>query len=340
MTDKRPVAPPPASGPTPGKEEGAASGPHPYVVAQVEEPVRLPEWMRQVGTEQELDRSEQRRLAWRRHRGKLLVGVVALGAVALLGATVVVVGTAVDGIRTATSPTASPSPGTPRDSFAGTPAATFAAGEGGIHLPPAHATGPFSEAQVRTALDTTRRALVESRLSATMLHGRPSSFLAVLAKDAGSHLSPYFREADFRHFATRMDRSFRAKKEIRVSGKVSYEATEDHEGNRVLAVTTRFSWVYAFERLAGEAPPEADLVVVRDTLVWHLPHPDDVPPSARGLWLDSATAVHWNARCDLLRRSGFLDVEPFLGGARGPARGLPLTEVFDPEQTARVPGSC
>ncbi|WP_433348305.1 hypothetical protein [Micromonospora sp. CA-111912] len=336
-----------AGEPTAASEAAPAAGPGRYAVAHGEEEVRLPDWMRQVGTEQQLDRAERRRLAWGRHRGKLLVGAVALGAVALLGATVTVVRTVVDGVRSATPSTPSPgadsfAAGEPRDYFAGTPAAGFAVGERGIQLPPARPTGPFSAAQVRTALDTTRRALIESRLGATMLHGSYKPFLAVLAEDAREELSPYFTDARFWYFATRMDKSFRSKKEIRVSGKISYEATENTNGIPVLAVTTRFSWVYAFERLAGQAPPEADLVVVRDAVVWHLPHPDHASPSERGLWLDSAEAVIWNAECDLLRQEGFLDVKPWVSNGRqvGPARGVPLTEVFDPERAARVPGSC
>ncbi|NBE81973.1 hypothetical protein [Micromonospora rubida] len=348
MTEQQPPVPAPARGPA--NEPGPAAGPDRYAVAHVDEQIQLPDWMRQVGTEQPLDRTERRRLAWGRHRGKLLVGVVALGAVALLGATVTVVRTVVDGVRTATPSTPSPSPspgpvssaGAHRDYFAGTPAAGFAVGEQGIQLPTARPTGPFSAAQVRTALDTTRRALIESRLSTVMLYGNYTPFLTVLAEDAREDLSPAFADARFQHFATRLDRSFRWKKEIRVAGKVDYEATENADGIRVLAVTTRFSWVYAFERLAGEAPPEADLVVVRDTVVWYLPHPDDVSPSARGLWLGSAEAVTWNAECGLLREEGFLDVAPWVsdGNQVGPSRGVPLTEVFDPEQAAHVPGSC
>lgn len=249
----------PAGEPAAASEPAPAAGPGRYAVAHGEEEVRLPDWMRQVGTEQQLDRAERRRLAWGRHRGKLLVGAVALGAVALLGATVTVVRTVVDGVRSATPSTTSPGTdsfaGEPRDYFAGTPAASFAVGEQGIQLPPARPTGPFSAAQVRTALDTTRRALIESRLGATMLHGNYEPFLAVLAEDAREELSPYFTDARFWYFATRMDKSFRLKKEIRVSGKISYEATENANGVPVLAVTTRFSWVYAFERLAGRPRP-------------------------------------------------------------------------------------
>ncbi|MFC8849341.1 MULTISPECIES: hypothetical protein [unclassified Micromonospora] len=326
-----------------GSDGGPVARPGRSPVARVDEELRVPDWMRQVGTEQELDRSERRRLAWGQHRGKLLVAVVVLGAVGLLGATAVVVGTVTEGVRTATAPTPTPTPSAsgPRDYFAGTPAAGFAVGERGIILPPARATGPFSEAQVQAALDATRRALIESRLADTMLGGDPHRFLEVLAKDARTDLTPLLADSRRRLFATQFARKFRHVDETRVSGKVAYEATEDDSGVRMLAVTTRFSWVYAFERLAGEAPPEANLVVVRDTLVWQFPHPDDVVPGARGLWLASAEALHWNAMCDELGQTGRLDVEPGRYRLRGgPAGSVPLTEVFDPERAARVPGTC
>ncbi|MER7267691.1 hypothetical protein ABT344_05215 [Micromonospora carbonacea] len=334
MTDPQP----PVAAPT---DDPSAAGPGRSPASRVDEEVRLPDWMRQVGTEQVLDRSERRRLAWGRHRGKLLVAVVALGAAGLLGATAVVVGTVAEGVRTATAPTPAPSPSGPQDYFAGTPAAGFAVGERGIALPPARATGPFSEAQVRTALDTTRRALVESRLADTMLRGNPDRFLGVLAKDSRKNLEPFLDDGRQRHFVTWLVNDFRLVDEIRVAGKVTYTATEDDSGVRVLAVTTRFSWVYAFERLAGEAPPEANLVVVRDTLTWHFPHPDDVAPTARGLWLASAEAFYWNAMCDELSRRGRLDVDPGQYPSQGwRANRLPLAEVFDPERAARVPGTC
>ncbi|TDC49590.1 hypothetical protein E1258_27060 [Micromonospora sp. KC207] len=334
MTDPQP----PRAAPT---HDPGAPGPNRSPASRVDEDLRVPDWMRQVGTEQVLDRSERRRLAWGRHRGKLLVAVVALGAAGLLGATAVVVGTVTEGVRTATAPTPAPFASGPRDYFAGTPAAGFAVGERGIALPPARATGPFSEAQVRAALDTTRRALVESRLADTMLRGDPGPFLAVLAEDARTDLTPLLSDSRRRLFTTQFAREYRRVDEIRVSGKVSYQATEDDSRVRVLAVTTRFSWVYAFERLAGEAPPEANLVVVRDTLVWQFPHPDDVVPGARGLWLASAEALHWNAMCDELGQTGRLDVEPGRYRSRGgPAGRVPLTEVFDPERAARVPGTC
>ncbi|MGC5017804.1 hypothetical protein [Micromonospora sp. DT47] len=307
------------------------------------EPVRLPSWMRESDTPQEVTPSERRRLTWARHRGKLLVGIVAAVAVVLVAAVGLYGYAVVEVVRTATPPSPSPVPtstiGEPRDHFAGTPAADFRVGEKGIVLPPARATGPFGAAQVRSTLARVRQALIAARLDTSMLVGDNEPFLALLAEDAREPLVPQFADSTFLNYATRMDSRTDWAPDPRVSGKMTYRATEDADGVRVLEVTTRFAWVYAFDMYLGKnVPPGAHLVVIRDTQVWTMPHPDDVPASARGLWLETAEATVWNADCSKIR-NGFVDLEPSFpgGGRRGTADPQ---DVFDPERPSRATESC
>lgn len=65
-----------------------------FAVAAADEPVRLPSWMAETGSEQELTGAERRRLTWARHRGKLGAGFL-VGVALLLVALTIVVGVAV-----------------------------------------------------------------------------------------------------------------------------------------------------------------------------------------------------------------------------------------------------
>ncbi|WP_446213211.1 hypothetical protein [Micromonospora sp. IBSANI012] len=65
-----------------------------FAVAAADEPVRLPSWMAEAGSEQELTAAERRRLTWARHRGKLGAGFL-VGVAVLLVALTIVVGVAV-----------------------------------------------------------------------------------------------------------------------------------------------------------------------------------------------------------------------------------------------------
>ncbi|MEV0722557.1 hypothetical protein AB0I37_07245 [Micromonospora purpureochromogenes] len=65
-----------------------------FAVAAADEPVRLPSWMAEAGSEQELTGAERRRLTWARHRGKLGAGFL-VGVAVILVALTIVVGVAV-----------------------------------------------------------------------------------------------------------------------------------------------------------------------------------------------------------------------------------------------------
>jgi hypothetical protein len=313
------------------------------LAAADDEPVRIPEWMRQPQEEHPLTRSERVRLGWERHSGKVLGGTGGLLVLALFA----VLGTIGHGVfervRDVRDPAPEPVPtsavGSPRDHFAGTPATTFAAGELGIVLPTATAQGPFTGAQVRAALEKVRQALIQSRLDTAMLVGDKEPFLALLAPDARRDLMPDFDNGVFLNYATRLDSYADWEPDIRVKGTLSVRATKDPDGIRVLEVTSRFAWVYPFD-VVRKAPPGTGLVVIRDTVVWHVPHPQDVRASSRGLWLVSADATASNADCARLG-DGFVTVEPWMEGyGRRATPGEDPDDVFDLDKPARATEQC
>ncbi|MEK8107558.1 hypothetical protein NKG94_25120 [Micromonospora sp. M12] len=228
------------------------------------------------------------------------------------------VGQVADGVRTSASASPTPSPTLPvsrvgeaRDLFAGSPAASFAPGAEAVRMPAAKGTGPFTAAQVRTALESVRKALVESRLDTSMFMGDPEPFLKLLAPDVRERLRSDFTSNTFLRYATRMASPSDWEPGARADGRVSYRATEEN-GIRVLEVSTEFVWAYPFE-VDRRAPAGAGLVAFRDRVVWEVPHPDDVPASARGLWVASAKVVTWNADCTQLTH-GWVQVQSWVAG--------------------------
>ncbi|MBM7493069.1 hypothetical protein JOD64_004291 [Micromonospora luteifusca] len=279
--------------------------PPPAAVAQVN-PVQLPEWMRSSQTEHQPTGWDRVRFFSARHNGALLVGLGLVLALLMVVGGVVLVGriTGGGGASASASPTASPTPplsrvGEPRDLFAGSPAASFAPAEEAVRMPAAKGTGPFTETQVRTALESVRKALVESRIDISMFMGDPEPFLALLAPDTREQIRADFSNNSFLRYATRMASPSEWEPGARADGRISYRATKAN-GIRVLEVSTEFVWAYPFD-VDLRAPAGASVVALRDRVVWQVPHPDDVPASARGLWITSADAVTWNADCDALR---------------------------------------
>ncbi|MFC8617419.1 hypothetical protein ACFT9M_13555 [Micromonospora purpureochromogenes] len=286
----------------------------PYAVASADEPIRVPSWMVEPETEHELTRGERLRLTWETHSGKVLGGVVALVALGLV--TLLGVGGVgfVERVRDGESPIpgrAAGRPPAPRPTdesgnslgpYVATPAEAFAEGEAAIVLPAAKATGPFTAKQVADGLAAVKRALVEGRLAPRMLRGEPDLFLAQLAPDARADIRADLADGANLGYATRIadgaDPGLNAGESIRARGTLEYRATTLANGVRVLEITTRHIWVYPFELwLPQRYPPGAELVTVRDEVVWQLTHPDDVRPAARGLWIDAADATLQNASC-------------------------------------------
>ncbi|GAB3956027.1 hypothetical protein GCM10027614_66980 [Micromonospora vulcania] len=197
--------------------------------------------------------------------------------------------------------------------FVGTPAEKFAVGEAAITLPAARAAAPFTAKQVADALAKVKQALVQSRLDSSMLLGDPEKFLALLAPDTRTETRKDFATGDSLTYATQILRDSNPRFEfsdgIRGSGTVEYRSTTDDNGIRVLAITTRFLWVYSFDLPRPQTyPPGAELVTLRDEVIWHVPHPDDVEATSVGLWLDSGDVTVLNATCTAIRK-GKIDLE-------------------------------
>lgn len=308
------------------------------------EPVQIPDWMRNPVQEHELSRAERLRLGWARHSGKLLGLLGGLLVVALLA----FLGTAgsrfVDKVnrgelalpsRSATPPRPVDANGNTLGVFLGTPAEHFARGEAAVVLPAARTTGPFPARQVANALAAVRKALIEGRLHRTTFYGDPTQFLATLAPDARAGVREDLAQGRNLGYATRIstdaDPDWAPEEGIRGRGTIEYAADTTEGGIRVLTVTTRFVWVYSFDLFqAQQYPPGAELVTVRDQVTWQFPHPDDVRPSSRGLWIADAEVAVAGAPCAAITR-GYLALE-YDPTARYVARPRPesTADIYDP----------
>ena len=322
--------------------------PEPSLDRPAGKPDDFPDWLRQLEREIQPSRSVRLRIWFRRRGGKLLAGVGALVAVAL----VAVLGTA--GYRYAQRPVdhpiayptgshpadAHPTPASPSPAagpFAGTPAAAYPIGAAGITLPPAKRTGDFTAKQVAAGLAKVRAALVTARLDrASMTAKDPERLARQFAPDARASIRKDFSRETVASYATRLAPGARlTADQPRVKGDIHYRATRDSGGIRVLEVTTNFVWVYAFAD-AGPAPGDG-VVLVHDTIVWHVTHPDDVTPGARGLWLHQMNVYGWNLDCVAIRQGL---VKPGAVDLAAP----PLTEdpdkLYDPDHPIAVDNAC
>ncbi|MEV6704817.1 hypothetical protein [Micromonospora wenchangensis] len=313
-------------------------------VATADEPVRIPSWMREPEVEHELTRSERLRLRWGRYGGTLL------GAVGVLLVLVLVGGLALGGFRfvqrahdgapllprpggaSPPAPRPTDASGNSLGPFVATPAEAYAEGAAAVVPPAAHRTGPFTAEQVTDALARVRRALVEGRVETRMLDGDPDGFLAVLAPQNRDSVRRDLASGSSLGFASRIadraDPGLDRDEQVRGRGTMTYRSTTAASGVRALEVTTRFVWAYPFDLWRPQAyRPGAELVTLRDEVVWLVPYPDDVGPAGRGLWLDSARITLQNADCPAMRR-GFLalaEAEP-LRRRTAPA---PTGDVYD-----------
>ncbi|MEH1013811.1 hypothetical protein V6U90_11970 [Micromonospora sp. CPCC 206060] len=321
-----------------------AAAPVPGPVAD-RHPVRLPDWFRDAQTEKPLDRRDRLRV-WLANRDRKVVATVTIGLSVLLLVTAGWMVSRVNALPRAAEPeptttvvptSAVGSTGRKVDYFAGTPAAAYLPGAAGITTPPARAEGPFTAAQVRDALATVQQALTEGRLDRSMASGDIEPFVALFAPAAQPEIRADFTSDVFLNYATRIvTGADRPRDGTRAKGRLTYRATRGTDGVRVLEITTNVTWVYAFEVV--EPAGGAGLVAVRDEVVWHVPHPADVPAPSRGLWLVSARAVPNNVDCAELKR-GFLDVAHPLD-LHLPDQKAQADAVYDPEQPLPTAAAC
>ncbi|MBF5029691.1 hypothetical protein IRY44_08055 [Micromonospora sp. ANENR4] len=309
---------------------------------------RVPEWLRRPAPEVEPGRGDRLRIALGGHSGKLLGGVVVLVLLAFFG---LVGGLGYQGFQRWREPAAehptvslpvgeqassSASPPPAAGPFDGTPAAAFPEGTAGIALPRAKQTGAFSEKQVADTLAKVRTALVTARLDRTFFTAKnPERLVRQFAPDARADLRDDFPTGEAGTYATRLAPGAQlTADQPRVKGRISYRATKDSQGIRLLEVTTNFVWAYAFPTASTE--PGDGVVVVHDTVVWSVAHPDDVDRSSAGLWIDKADSYASNIDCAAFDKGLLKLGKPSFGGPADPDPDA----VFDPDKTVDLPDTC
>jgi hypothetical protein len=220
--------------------------------------------------------------------------------------------------------------------FDGTPAAGFAEGTEGIQMPEAEAVGDFTAQEVADTLALVEEALVAARLDPTMLVDRdPGPFLELLAPDDRPFLQEEFDTVNFGYFASQIaDGAELAPDPPRVDGEVTYQATTDEDGIRVIEVVTRFVWAYAF--VVPQGQDLNGVVVVRDELVWQVPHVEDVREESLGLWLWEGESYAWGIDCGPFEQSLLAPQTESRFGFGGPDDD----QVFDPEGSLEFEDTC
>ena len=218
----------------------------------------------------------------------------------------------------------------PTDPFAGTPAAGYPKGTAGITLPKAKAVAGFSAAQVSSALQQVRKALVAGRLDKSMLvDHRPTGLLNLLSPNSRDEIEKWFGNAKFESVATWIDPAVRLDphQEPRVSGRVTYSSVVVG-GLRTLRVTTNFVWVYAF--LSGDRP----LAVEHDEIHWEFPSTTNLRVGDRGMWVGQATSYSAWMDCaadekGLLAPTRHTEVAPAPSDSEDPGNYLRADHALD-----------
>ncbi|MFI7221472.1 hypothetical protein [Micromonospora maritima] len=304
----------------------------------------VPDWLRQPTADVRPGLVDRLRIRLGRHSLALLGGTLVLVLLVCFGAAGLL---SYEGSqRPAAHPTISPpsgeqavssaSPPPAAGPFDGTPAAGFAEGAAGIALPRAKRTGAFTEKQVADALAKVRKALVTGRLDRAFFTAKdPERLVRQFAPDARAGLRDDFSTGAAVSYATQLAPGSRlTADQPRVRGRVSYRATKDAGGIRVLEVTTNFVWAYPF--LTASVAPGDGVVVVHDTVVWSVAHPDDVKRSSAGLWIDKADSYGSNIDCAAFDKGLLRLGTPSLGGPADPDPDA----VFDPDKTLDLPETC
>jgi len=224
---------------------------------------------------------------------------------------------------------------TTTDPFAGTPAASWADGAGGIVPPRGRAIGGFSVIQVRAAYLATSRLLIAARLDQRTLAGGPPTAFADL-------LAPQQR----RYFLSRLRRtrtwvtSFApgttelAGPVIKVRGSMRAMTARDR-GRHVLRIHADYVFVYAVRR---PGQPQTRILIVElevvnvDFAPWN-----DPGGLLEAWWLPAGAGGAASARCD--GRDGF--VHPDFPGIMA-AGQRPAGAQVNPYQLKHAPfrGAC
>ena len=239
-------------------------------------------------------------------------------------------------VRAPAEPIAQLDPARP---FASTPAADWADGAAGLVPPPAVAVGDFDVAEVTSALAAVHDVLVASRLDPLLTVGHdPSTFLGLLAPDAGRQLAPLFgtdRQNEVASLVSLLDpNSPLLPVEPKVDGAMTLGAGSTGE----LIVHTNYVFVYAF-RPAGQVPLTAAmdvLVVVRADVDYVLRDGQRWSRGSQGLWYGAAGGHVYSISCSAYR-TGLLapaQVERSVAASDEPGA------YFDPASPLPTTGGC
>ncbi|MEU4479622.1 hypothetical protein AB0F68_16420 [Micromonospora sp. NPDC023966] len=314
-------------------------------------PEEIPDWVRQLEREIRVGPATRLRIWFGRHARGLRVGV---GAVLVLALLAYLAPAGYRYVRRPAEqprayPTVSPPPGIQATTsaspppaagpFDGTPAAAYPEGAAGITLPPAKATGDFTAKQVSAALTKIRAALVTARLDRAFMTAKDRERLVrQFAPDERRYVRADLTDAVFANLATRLAPGARLlPDQPRVKGRITYRATRNEQGTRVLEVTTNFVWAYAFH--GPQVVPGDGVVVVHDTLVWHVPHPGDVPARANGLWLRDMRSYAANVDCAASDK-GLLNVGTWHDGKVVATPTPDPDSLYDPDRSLDIPDTC
>jgi len=224
------------------------------------------EWIAHVERATSADVRQMLRTERRRRRERWIVGTIATVAACLV---LVLLGQM--GLFHGDGPVAAPDPAPDAAPvrldhdrpFAGTPAADWADGVGGIRPPAPAATGDFTADQVATALAQVRDLLVTSRLDRTLVVAHDAGrFLAAFAPDARRLLEPLFGSGQEARAQALVSLVAADAQLLPVEPKVNGRMWVSASGPGELVVHTNYVFVYPF-RTDG---PDA-VVDPMDTLV-------------------------------------------------------------------------
>jgi hypothetical protein len=187
--------------------------------------------------------------------------------------------------------------------FRGSPAAQWADGRDGIHLPTARATGWMKRAEVARALELSRDFLAESSMDPGVLNGqRPSRAIELInphQQDVQEYLKSAFRTASRENDPLRLFSRFDSAKVrlvgdvVRTRGRMTFR-----EGERgALEVTADVTFVYPVVRTA-EGSDEVARTIVRREIVMSWDDPAKVITEPGTFSLVSYNTSTTNGGCD------------------------------------------
>ncbi|MFB6666287.1 hypothetical protein [Streptomyces parvus] len=191
---------------------------------------------------------------------------------------------------------------TPDEPFAGSPAARWADGAAGIHLPTPRATGWMSRAEVGTALNRTRDFLTASSLDPAVLRGeRPTKAMALInphQADVQDYLKKAFRAPDREHDPLLLFSRFRSADVrpvgdvVKTRGRVTFR--EGEKG--AVEVSTDVTYVYPVVRASGD--DEVARTIVRREVVMSWDDPEKIVIEPGTFSLVSYKVDTTNGGCD------------------------------------------